>query len=465
MREFRQLETDAVHESPNNPRRSFPEAALEELAASVRRVGVLQPILVRPNGNGFVLIAGARRLRAAKLAGCATIPARILALDESMADDATIIENLHREDVHPLDEAASYERLMVNGRSIEDLAVTLGKSKAYIYQRVSLTKLVPKVQDLLSRDILPLGYAQKLATVPAERQEEGLRRCFRPLFQDEGASRDQLEPLASLTEWIEKCVRMDPKAEQTRVLLPDLAEQVETAEQEKRAAVVAVSTLTFHSDRSDPKPILAKSWKRAEGKDRCRHARPGVIVLGPGQGTFLQVCIAKKACDKHWAKPKQTTAVAASAQDLKRAAERREEEERRVAQQAEREKWQQELRIPAIRLFAQRASSVKWTPALFKLLRHNLRVGEVFDEIVGAPGSVPVARYPYAVAVALAFGFSWRPEDLVGFSKRLRVPLKASELTEANLKATATPAAPAAPATNRRSPKGTRAKGKGKRRT
>ena len=76
MREYRQLETDAVHESPNNPRRSFPEAALEELAASVRRVGVLQPILVRPNGNGFVLIAGARRLRAAKLAGNQTASAK-----------------------------------------------------------------------------------------------------------------------------------------------------------------------------------------------------------------------------------------------------------------------------------------------------------------------------------------------------------------------------------------------------
>src|SRR5690349_20418838 len=80
MREFRQLETDAVHESPNNPRRKFSQASLEELAASVRRVGVLQPILVRPNGHGFVLIAGARRFRAAKLAGCATIPARVLAL-------------------------------------------------------------------------------------------------------------------------------------------------------------------------------------------------------------------------------------------------------------------------------------------------------------------------------------------------------------------------------------------------
>ena len=89
MREFRQLTTDAVHESPTNPRRSFTETSLDELTASVRRHGVLQPILVRPNGDGFVLIAGARRLRAAKLAGCTTMPARVLELDEAAADEAT----------------------------------------------------------------------------------------------------------------------------------------------------------------------------------------------------------------------------------------------------------------------------------------------------------------------------------------------------------------------------------------
>ena len=248
---------------------------------------------------------------------------------------------------------------------------------------------------MLARDILPLGYALKLATVPAERQEEGLRRCFRPLFQDEGASRDQLEPLASLTQWIEKCVRMDPKAEQTRVLLPDLAEQVETAEQEKRAAVVAVSTLTFHTDRSDPKPILAKSWKRAEGKDRCKHARPGVIVLGPGQGTFLQVCIAKKACEQALARqPKQAAAVAASAQDLKRAASG--VKRRSVAPRSRRSRRSGSRSCGSQRSGYSRnvRRPLKWTPALFRLLRHDMRVGEVFDEIVGAPGTIPVARYP-----------------------------------------------------------------------
>lgn len=98
MREFRQLSIDAIHESAANPRRVFSEASLEELAASIRRRGVLQPILVRPHDDGFTLIAGARRLRASKIAGCPTIPARVLDLDEAGSDEATIIENLHRED-------------------------------------------------------------------------------------------------------------------------------------------------------------------------------------------------------------------------------------------------------------------------------------------------------------------------------------------------------------------------------
>ncbi len=78
MREFRQLSIDTIHESAANPRRVFSAQSLEELAASIRRRGVLQPILVRPHDDGFTLIAGARRLRASKLAGCPTIPARVL---------------------------------------------------------------------------------------------------------------------------------------------------------------------------------------------------------------------------------------------------------------------------------------------------------------------------------------------------------------------------------------------------
>ncbi len=429
MREFRQLETNVIHESPTNPRRSFSETSLDELTTSVRRHGVLQPILVRPNGDGFVLIAGARRLRAAKLAGCAMVPARILDLDDAAADEATIIENLHREDVHPLDEGVSYQRLVSAGRAIEDIAAALGKSKGYVYQRISLTRLVPKVQDLLARDVLPLIYALKIAVVPAEQQEEALAQCFRPLFRDEEARRDQLEPLAQLTAWIEKTVRLNPRSEDTQVLLPALVEQVVSAEQERDASVLALSTLHFHTDKADPKPILAKSWKPAEGKQRCAYARPGVIVLGEGQGTFLQVCIAKKQCDKHWGRPKDA-APRRTEDEAAHADARRQQEEAWAKQRAEQERWRKELRPRAVRLLAERTVTLTWSPMLLRLLLEEIGPDELFLEVLGKPDRIAVKRYPQALAIALALRHGWQRDDLFVFAKRLGVKVASKDLAD-----------------------------------
>ncbi len=443
MREFRQLATDAIHESPTNPRRSFSDAGLEELTASVRRHGVLQPILVRPNGDGFALIFGARRLRAAKRAGCETVPARVLDLDDAAADEATIIENLHREDIHPLDEGVSYQRLVSAGRTIEDIAAAVGKTKGYIYQRISLTRLVPKVQDLLARDILPLTYALKIAVVPAEQQEKALAQCFRPLFRDEEARRDQLEPLAQLTAWIEKVVRLDPRSEDTQVLLPALAEQVVSAEQERDASVLALSTLHFHTDKAEPKPILAKSWKPAEGKQRCKYARPGVIVLGEGQNTFLHVCIAKKQCEKHWTRTK-SAASGPTADQATQAEAQRQQEEAWAKQRAEQERWRQELRPRAVRLVAERTAKLAWSSMLLRLLLEDIRPDDVFVELLGKPERISAKRYPQALAVALALRHSWQREEFLTFSKRLGVKVTSKDLADATTSPTPDPEPPSA---------------------
>ncbi len=444
MREFRQLATDVIHESPTNPRRSFSETTLDELTASVRRHGVLQPILVRPNGEAFVLIAGARRLRAAKLAGCETVPARVLDLDDAAADEATIIENLHRENIHPLDEGVSYQRLVSTGRTIDDIAVALGKSKGYVYQRISLTRLVPKVQDLLARDVLPLIYALKIAVVPAEQQEEALAQCFRPLFRDEEARRDQLEPLAQLAAWIEKTVRLNPRSEDTQVLLPALAEQVVSAEQERDASVLALSTLHFHTDKADPKPILAKSWKPADGKHRCEHARPGVIVLGDGQGTFLQVCIAKKVCGKHWGRPKPA-ASGPTPDQTEQADARRQQEETWAKQRADAERWRNELRPRAVRLIAERTAKLGWSPMLLRLLFEDIRPDELFLDVLGKPDRIAAKRYPQAIAVALALRHAWQRDDLVTFSKRLGVKVTSKDLADTPSTIASDPEPPSAP--------------------
>lgn len=429
MREFRELQIDLIDES-DNIRRSFSEEKLQELASSIRQRGVLKPILVRQNGERFILIDGWRRLSAAKQAKCRTIPVRVRDIDENAAEEEMIIANLHHEDVTPLDEATSYQRLLDKGRTIDELAARLGKHKRYIHQVLGLNRLVPEAQDLLARDILPLNYAMKLATVPADRQAEGLERCFRPLFGREDRRRDQLEPLAELTGWLEKSVRLDPHSADTKVLLPELADQVAAAEQERDAGVLAVSALHFHTDRSDPKPILAKSWKPAEGKDRCPHARPAVIALGEGQGTFLHVCIAKKACEKHWGKSKRETPAIPTNSEIEAEAAQKRREAAIARERANQERWRTELRPRALRVIASRTAKLPWSRGLVSVLLDELNVDATFTELVGQLRRLPTRRFPHAISVALALRHSWRREDLVKYAKRLGVKLTAKDLRD-----------------------------------
>jgi ParB family chromosome partitioning protein len=169
------------------------------------------------------------------------------------AREVQIIENLQRQDVHPLEEADGYKALLDGTPSctIDEIAAKVGKSKAYVYQRLSLTRLVPQVRDVVATDALPLSYALKLAPLDAATQVEALDRCFRPLGGDAKYSREWLEPIGRLQEWLAEHARLDPRSEQAKVLLPDLAAQVEEAEQAQAATVLAVSTLHFHTDRRE----------------------------------------------------------------------------------------------------------------------------------------------------------------------------------------------------------------------
>lgn len=428
MREFRELSVDLIDES-DNIRRSFSEEKLQELSASIRQHGILKPLLVRPNGERFTLIDGWRRLSAAKAIEQSTVPVRIRNVDENEAEEEMIIANLHHEDVTPLDEAMSYQRLLDKGRTVDELAARLGKSKRYIYQVITLNRLIPEAQDLLAKDILPLNYAMRLATVPSERQSEGLDHCFRPLFGKEDRRRDQLEPLAELNTWIEKSVRLDPHTEDAKVLLPELADQVAAAEQERDAGVLAVSTLHFHTDKTEPKPILTKSWKPADGKNRCPHARPAVIALGEGQGTFLNVCIAKKACEKHWGKPKAKNAIPTEAEIEAETARKRQEAQWARQREAE-ERWRTVLRPRALQLIAEKTAKLPWSRGLIATLLEELNIDGAFTELVGRPHSLPTKRYPHAIAVALALRHSWRREELVKFARRFGVKLTTKELTD-----------------------------------
>jgi ParB/RepB/Spo0J family partition protein len=166
-RGVRVIPIDRIESNPNQPRMIFDEDALHELAASIREHGVLQPILVRPLGeNRYQLIAGERRWRAAREAGLETIAALVEEIDDDTALEISIIENLQREDLSPLEEAAMYDRMIhEHGYSIRKLAEKLGKDKGYLENRLRLANAPEEIRDLVSLRKDTLSHAYELLKV------------------------------------------------------------------------------------------------------------------------------------------------------------------------------------------------------------------------------------------------------------------------------------------------------------
>ena len=158
---------DHIEPNPEQPRLAFNQVTLDELAASIREHGVLQPILVRPIGpNRYQLIAGERRWRSSRLAGLDSIPALIEEIDDDTALEISIIENLQREDISPLDEAAMYDRMVTeHGYSIRKLADKLGKDKGYVENRLRLADAPEEVRELVSLRKDTLSHAYELMKV------------------------------------------------------------------------------------------------------------------------------------------------------------------------------------------------------------------------------------------------------------------------------------------------------------
>ncbi len=167
----RMLPIHLIDPNLEQPRRRFDEAALNELAASIRAVGVLQPIIVSPNGERYTIIAGERRYRASRLAEMEEIPAIVRDWDNQKRLEAALIENLQRDDLNPLEEAMGVRRLMDEaGLTQEKVAERLGKSRPAVANLLRLLNLPDSVKQLLVDGKLSAGHARALVTVDARRQ-------------------------------------------------------------------------------------------------------------------------------------------------------------------------------------------------------------------------------------------------------------------------------------------------------
>lgn len=156
----------AIAPNPRQPREGFEGESLSGLAQSIQQVGVLQPIVVRPRNGGYELVAGERRLRAAKIAGLATIPAVIRQTDDAESLRDALIENIHREDLAPLELAAAFQELLDElGVSQDQLAERLGYSRPHIANTIRLLQLPAEVQRLLAEGKIQAGHARALLSL------------------------------------------------------------------------------------------------------------------------------------------------------------------------------------------------------------------------------------------------------------------------------------------------------------
>ena len=164
---LREIDIDRILPDSNQPRKSFDNNALDDLAASIQTHGVVQPIVIRPLQDGvFRIVAGERRWRAAQRAGLSRIPALVRKTEEHQALELALVENVQREDLNPMDEARAYERLLSEfGMIQEEVARRVGKNRATIANMLRLLKLPGEVQQWVLEDRLSVGHAKALLSL------------------------------------------------------------------------------------------------------------------------------------------------------------------------------------------------------------------------------------------------------------------------------------------------------------
>jgi ParB family chromosome partitioning protein len=173
----RELPLEKVVPNPSQPRMTWHEETLQELAASIKEHGVLQPILVRPSGDHYEIIAGERRWRSSKIAGKETIPAIVERFDDATALEIALIENLQREDLSPLDEAVIYKKMTDElGYSIRQLAGKLGKDKGYVENRLRLASAPDDVREMVAKRYDTLSAAYELMKLEDKRRRRSLAK-------------------------------------------------------------------------------------------------------------------------------------------------------------------------------------------------------------------------------------------------------------------------------------------------
>jgi ParB/RepB/Spo0J family partition protein len=172
------LSASLIYPNPDQPRKQFDPEKLEELALSIREYGILEPLVVTPRADRYMIIAGERRYRAALLAGLTVMPVRVIEANDRLVEELALLENVQRQDLTIIEEANAYQALLDRGMSKEELATKLGKMPWRIDERTSLLNLTPEYQKLVEAGKIGNSEAFEMSRLRASKQEVVLRRIM-----------------------------------------------------------------------------------------------------------------------------------------------------------------------------------------------------------------------------------------------------------------------------------------------
>jgi ParB family chromosome partitioning protein len=351
--------------SPTNPRRRIDEESIESLAASIRTQNILEPLIVRPKDDKFEIVCGERRYRAAKLASLTEIPCLVRELTDDQVLDIQIHENLHRKDLHPMDEAYGYKVLQETiDCDIKELALRVGKSEGYVLNRLKLNALIKPAQKDIDDDHLPLVYALEIAKYTPDIQKIIYAEVYRKTGTYKGDKyvvepvKGETVPLKSFVQWINENVHrilskapFDPKATDLRsdglacVNCPERTGSIislfepnqigrkdaclnPSCFKQKVEKHVEVRRLELAELRKvDVREVpIVRSWCYSDGKDyfgsesaivvgdirgaskkKCRNVVSGVDIEAHNYGQTVQVCLKTTGCKTHWPESKASS--------------------------------------------------------------------------------------------------------------------------------------------------------------
>jgi ParB family chromosome partitioning protein len=325
------METDRIKPSKTNPRgKDFGD--LDSLAASIKVSGILQPLLVRPifkpnteDPTGqYEIIAGERRWRAAKVAGMPSVPVIVHDVIDTEAETMQIVENLQREDIHPMDEARAYAKLRKSGESATTIARMVGKTPKFVTDRLYLLDLIPDLAAAFRENVFSPAHARVLSRIPKAAQEKAVASgLYRPTLDDKKVAIS----LAELLRWVDAHVRVSPESltVENADLFPQAHEKLKSVMYDEDKALAKPKTVVaithehyVQEDARDKneRTIGPRSWKPAGKHTTCSGAAIGVVAVGTDRGKALDVCI-DKACKTHWAAELKEKAKRAKSTDQK----------------------------------------------------------------------------------------------------------------------------------------------------